>query len=53
MIAISEKEKKIIAEKMPDVHIRRTMMQKSDRHHYYMEESRGAMRLLADLRKSV
>ena len=52
MIAISAKEKNIIAEKMPNVHIRRTVKQKSKRHRYYMEESKGAMRLLASLRKT-
>lgn len=53
MIAISAKEKEIIAEKMPKLHIRRTVKQKSKRHRYYMEESRGAMRLLRDLRKAM
>lgn len=50
MIAISAAEKKIIAERMPDLHIRRTVKQKSKRHRYYMEESKGAMRLLSSLR---
>lgn len=50
MVAISAKEKNIIAEKMPDIHIRRTVKQKSKRHHYYMEEDKGALRLLASLR---
>lgn len=53
MIAISAKEKEIIAEKLPNVHIRRTVRQKSKRHKYYMEESKSAMRLLNDLRKSI
>lgn len=52
MIAISAKEKDIIVEKIPKIHIRRTVKQKSNRHRYYMEESKGAMRLLKDLRKS-
>lgn len=51
MIIISAREKEIIAERLPNVHIRRTVKQKSKRHRYYMEESRNAMRLLRDLRK--
>lgn len=50
MIAISANEKNVIAKKYPDVHIRRTVKQKSKRHHYYMEEARKAMRLLNSLR---
>lgn len=34
------------------VHIRRTVKQKSNRHRYYMEESREAMRILKSLRRS-
>lgn len=52
MIAISAKEKEIIMEKVPDVHIRRTVRQKSKRHKYYMEESRDAMRVLRSLRNN-
>ncbi len=51
MIAINEREKKVIAERLPGVHIRRTVKQKSKRHQYYMEESREAMRILRSLRK--
>ena len=50
MVAINGKEKEYIAERLPNVHIRRTVKQKSKRHHYYMEESRSAMRLLRQLR---
>lgn len=50
MIAITAKEKEIIAEALPKVHIRRTVKQKSNRHKYYMEESRAAMKLLNKLR---
>lgn len=53
MIAISAKEKETISEEMPNLHIRRTVKQKSKRHRYYMEESKGAMRLLRDLRKAM
>lgn len=52
MIAINAKEKEIIAEKLPNIHIRRTVPQKSKRHRYYMEESGTAMRLLKDLRRA-
>lgn len=40
----------MIAERMPNVHIRRTVKQKSKRHKYYMEENKNAMRLLKELR---
>ena len=50
MIIITSKEKEVIAERMPNVHIRRTVKQKSKRHKYYMEENRNAMRLLKELR---
>lgn len=40
----------MIAERMPNVHIRRTVRQKSKRHKYYMEENKNAMRLLKELR---
>ena len=40
----------MIAERMPNVHIRRTVRQKSKRHKYYMEENKNAMRLLNELR---
>lgn len=53
MIAINAKEKEVIAEKIPTLHIRRTVKQKSKRHRYYMEESKLAMRLLKNLRKAV
>lgn len=51
MIIISANEKEIISKRLPDVHIRRTVKQKSKRHKYYMEESKSAMRLLKDLRR--
>lgn len=50
MIAITAVEKKAISEKFPKVHIVRTMRQDSKRHHYYMEESGGAMRMLRSMR---
>lgn len=51
LIAINAKEKQIIAEHCPEVHIRRTVKQKSKRHRYYMEENKNAMRILKSLRK--
>jgi len=50
MIIISSQEREIIAERMPNVHIRRTVRQKSKRHKYYMEEDKNAMRLLKEFR---
>lgn len=50
MITITRQERDIIAERMPNVHIRRTVKQKSKRHKYYMEENKKAMRLLKELR---
>ena len=50
MITITSQEKEIIAERMLNVHIRRTVRQKSKRHKYYMEENKNAMRLLKELR---
>lgn len=50
MIIITSQEREIIAERMPNVHIRRTVKQKSKRHKYYMEENKRAIRLLKELR---
>ena len=50
MIAISKDEKDIIREKFPNVHIVRTMKQKSKRHHYYCEETHPVMNLLNKMR---
>lgn len=49
MIAINKFEKEAIAEQLPDVHIVRTMKQKSKRHHYYCEETPQVKRLLRSL----
>lgn len=46
MIAITKDEKNAIREKYPNVHIVRTMKQDSKRHHYYMVEASGPMRML-------
>lgn len=50
MILISMDEKKTIREQYPNVHIVRTVKQKSKRHRYYMEEQSGPMRLLRKIR---
>ncbi len=50
MIAISKDEKEVIAKRFPKVHIVRTMKQKSKRHRYYCEESKGVMRYLEEAR---
>lgn len=49
MIAINKDEAAMIRERMPKVHIRRTMPQKSKRHHYYCEETRAVKNLLYKL----
>lgn len=50
MVTITKDEAAIIREKMPRVHIRRTMAQKSHRHHYWCEETRAVKNLLYKLR---
>lgn len=50
MIAITKEEKDIIRERFPEVHIVRTMKQKSKRHHYYCEEIRPVMNYLNKMR---
>lgn len=51
MVAITEEEKKIIHKQYPEVHIVRTMVQDSHRHHYYMTEDKKPMKLLRSLRE--
>lgn len=50
MIAINKAEKEVISTRFPNVHIVRTMKQKSKRHHYYCEESKNVIKLLRDIR---
>lgn len=50
MIAVSKEEKDVISKRFPNVHIVRTMRQKSKRHHYFCEESRGVMNYLRKVR---
>lgn len=47
MIPISKEEAAEVRATYPGVRIVRTMIQKSKRHHYYMTEHEGAMRLIA------
>ena len=50
MISINKIEAKAIREHLPNVHIVRTMRQKSKRGHYFCEESGQAIRFLEDFR---
>lgn len=50
MISINKSEAKAIRESLPNVHIVRTMKQKSKRGHYFCEESRQAIKFLEDFR---
>lgn len=52
MVAITKTEKEAILKRFPNVHIVRTMKQKSKRHHYYCEESRAVMKYLDQMRNS-
>lgn len=53
MVAISKQEKEAIVKRFPNVHIVRTMKQKSKRHRYYCEESKGVMRFLEETRNKI
>lgn len=46
MVSISKEEAKLVREYFPNVHIVRTMKQKSSRHRYYCEENWKAMKFL-------
>lgn len=50
MICINKTEATAIRESLPNVHIVRTMKQKSKRGHYFCEESRQAIKFLEDFR---
>lgn len=50
MISITLDEKNVIREHFPNVHIARTMRGDSKRHHYYVEEAPGVMRLVRQMR---
>ena len=51
MILISKDEREKILCRYPDVHVRRTMKGRSDRHKYYVEESEKVVRLLKEMRQ--
>lgn len=50
MISINKSEARAMRERLPNVHIVRTMKQKSKRGHYFCEESRQAIKFLEDFR---
>jgi len=50
MVKISKAEKEEIVKLYPDVQLTRTMRQDSKRHHYYMVEQPGPMRVLRKIR---
>lgn len=50
MVIISKEEKEIIHKHLPNVYISRTCKRKSDRHKYYCEENKRAMKLLNKIR---
>lgn len=50
MIAITKSEKDAIRQQFPNVHIVRTMKQRSKRHRYYCEETTPVMRYLNEIR---
>ena len=50
MIAIDKAEKEAICARFPNIHIVRTMRQKSKRHRYYCEESKSVLRFLQGMR---
>lgn len=51
MIQITKAEKDAISVQFPNVHIVRTMKQKSKRHHYYCEETKQVVRFLKKTRE--
>ena len=51
MITINKAEKEAVAERFPGVHIVRTMVKDSKRHHYYCVEDRKVLQFLNKFRK--
>ena len=51
IVLITKDEANAIRAKYPNVHIRRTSQQRSDRHRYYMSEVPSAMRYLKRIRE--
>lgn len=52
MISINKTEAEALRNSLPNVHIVRTMKQKSKRGHYYCEESRQALKFIERLRSA-
>ncbi len=50
MISINKEEAKAMRENLPNVHIVRTMKQKSKRGRYFCEESKQAIRFIKNMR---
>lgn len=50
MVLISKEEKEKISKRFPNIHITRTMRQKSKRHKYYCEEGGAVLKYLEELR---
>ena len=46
MVRVTKNEKEAILKSFPDAHIRRTMKRKSERHHYFCEESEKIIEFL-------
>ena len=51
MITINKEEARLVREKFPNIHIMRTMKQKSNRGHYYCEENRRVINYINNIRK--
>ena len=50
LITINKEEARLVREKFPNIHIMRTMKQKSKRGHYYCEESRKVINFINNIR---
>ncbi len=50
LVAVNKSEKQAISAALPKTQFARTMKQDSKRHHYYMVEEPGAMKMLRELR---
>lgn len=46
MVRVTKVEKEAILKSFPNAHIRRTMKRKSERHHYFCEESEKIIEFL-------
>ena len=50
MVRVTKNEKEAILKSFPNAHIRRTMKLKSERHHYFCEESEKIIEFLNSYR---